>query len=76
VNIHGFEITVTISLLGIDLGTFNGNLKDGLAVNINLLAAKGEIKFYLKNGNELWLRFNIKVIFDGTFEKEIKLLSI
>lgn len=64
-----------MSVLGIKLGSFYGNLKDGLVINIDLFLVKGSIKFYLKNGNELWIRVDLDVKFDGSFNQDIKILS-
>lgn len=64
-----------MSVLGIKLGSFYGNLKDGLAINIDLFLVKGSIKFYLKNGNELWVRVDVEVRFDGGFHEDAKILS-
>ena len=64
-----------MSVLGIKLGSFYGNLKDGLVINIDLFLAKGSIKFYLKNGNELWVRVDLDVKFDGSFHQDAKILS-
>lgn len=63
-----------MSVLGIKLGSFYGNLKDGLVINIDLFLAKGSIKFYLKNGNELWVRVDLDVKFDGSFNQDTLIL--
>jgi len=74
-NKSTFEIRVVIKIAGITVGTFVGNLKDGVVININLLAAKGTIKFYLKNGSELWIHYELKILFDGTFEGDKKIIG-
>ncbi|MCJ1262156.1 hypothetical protein MMC22_002026 [Lobaria immixta] len=61
------EIGVEVLVLGIILGSFYGNLKDGVMINFNLKLAKGSSKFYLKNGNKLCVRINIDVIFDSLY---------
>jgi len=33
-----------------------GNLKDGIVLKVNVLVAKGDVKLYLKNGNEVWIQ--------------------
>ena len=53
-----------------------GNLKDGVSANIDLFLAKGSIRFYLKNGNEVWVNLHLEVRFDGTFDQDVKLLTI
>jgi hypothetical protein len=76
VNTSTLAIDVTISVLGINLGSFRGNLKDGLTINIDLIAAKGSVRFYLKNGNEVWLDLKLSVLFDGSYNTSVKLISI
>lgn len=61
--------------MGIDLGTIHGNLKDGVVLKVNIFVAKGEIRFYLKNGNELWVSLSLKIKFDGSFEGDYKIIS-
>ncbi|KAF2149661.1 hypothetical protein K461DRAFT_315629 [Myriangium duriaei CBS 260.36] len=70
------EIGVELHVLGISLAHLYGNLKDGVVANVNLLLAKGSIKFYLKNGHEVWIHVDVSVKFDGSFNKDVKLLSL
>lgn len=65
-----------VTILGISIGSFSGDLKNGLVISINLYAAKGEIKLYLKNGNELWLHLDLKIIFGKHWEEDIKILTL
>jgi hypothetical protein len=51
-----FEIGTQVVILGINLGNCFGNLKDGLSIKVNLLAESGTVKFYLKNGCEVWIQ--------------------
>jgi hypothetical protein len=51
-------------------------VKDGVVGEIDLFLAKGEIRIYLKNGNEVWLHYDVKVKFDGHFKDDVKLLTI
>lgn len=75
INTNTFEIRVTIKIVGITIGTFVGNLKDGLSIKVNLFVVSGTLKFYLKNGNELWIRYDIKVRFDGSFDGDRKIIG-
>jgi len=75
VDITKGEIYVEIVVIGITIGTFSFSLKDGLTININLLAVSGWIKFYVKNGNELWVKYHLEIIFDGTFDGDEKIIS-
>lgn len=61
--------------MGISLGTIYGNLKDGVGVNVDLWVASGSLRFYLKNGNELWIHVDIKISFDGSFSGDYKIIS-
>ncbi|ROV87572.1 hypothetical protein VMCG_10607 [Cytospora schulzeri] len=68
-----FGMVVAISVAGVYIGTLNGNLKDGMDVDVDLLVTKGSIKFYLKRGNEIWIHLDIKVTFNGSYEGDWKL---
>ncbi|CAG9938631.1 unnamed protein product [Clonostachys rosea f. rosea IK726] len=76
VDTNTFEIGVSVSILGINVGNIFGNLKDGVGVKVDLFLAKGSIKIYLKNGNEVWVHLDIKVKFDGSFDGDYKILTI
>jgi hypothetical protein len=45
------EIGVRVDVFGAHIFNLFGNLKDGVVGKIDLFLAKGEIRFYLKNGN-------------------------
>lgn len=76
VNTSTLAISANVSILGINLGSFNGNLKDGLVIKVDLVAVKGEVRLFLKNGNELWIALKLSVVFDGTYETEAKIITI
>ncbi|CAI6079882.1 unnamed protein product [Clonostachys chloroleuca] len=76
VDTNTFEIGVSVSILGINIGNIFGNLKDGVGVKVDLFLAKGSIKIYLKNGNEVWVHLDVKVKFDGSFDGDYKILTI
>lgn len=61
---------------GISLGNLYGQLQDGVGVKVDLLVVKGEIKFYLKNGNELWTYLDISISFDGSYNGDYKIVSL
>jgi hypothetical protein len=67
---------VDASVLGISLGSFNGNLKDGLVIKVDLFMVKGEVRFFMRNGNEVWVGLKLSVTFDGKYETEAKLITI
>ncbi|KAK2594033.1 hypothetical protein QQS21_008252 [Conoideocrella luteorostrata] len=76
VDTKTFELGVSVSILGINVGNIFGNLKNGVGININLFLASGSIRFYLKNGKEVWVHVDITVKFDGKFEGDYKILTI
>lgn len=76
VDTDSLEIGVLVSVVGISLGNLYGNLKDGVGVDVDLFVASGSIKFYLKNGNEVWVHLDIKIRFDGSFEGDYKIITI
>ncbi|KAK1688920.1 hypothetical protein BDP55DRAFT_766316 [Colletotrichum godetiae] len=43
-----------------------------ITVNINLLSAKGKISVYLRNGQEVWIHLDIKIVFDGHYQGIIR----
>lgn len=76
IDTNTFEVGLSVSVVGINVGNIYGNLKDGVGVKINLIAASGEIRFYLKNGNEVWVHLDVKVVFDGHYQGDYKILTI
>lgn len=67
---------MTISVLGITIGSFGGNLKDGLGISVNLIAIKGKIRLYLKNGNEVWINISLKPFIGSGYEFDQKLFTL
>ncbi|GIJ90101.1 hypothetical protein Asppvi_009051 [Aspergillus pseudoviridinutans] len=74
-NTSSYDMTCTPAIGGIYVGIVNGNLKDGVGLRINLYNFKGALRWYLKNGNELWIHHDVKVIFDGYFEGDRKIIT-
>lgn len=75
IDTNTYEIGVSISVAGINVGNIFGNLKDSVGLKVDLFVAKGEVRLYLKHGNEIWVHLDIKITFDGTFSGEFKILS-
>jgi hypothetical protein len=68
-------LAVEVSVLGIHLGNYVADLTyDGLDIKINLLEAKGDLKFYKKTERELWLDLKMRASIDGTFNKDGRLI--
>ncbi|KAH2979111.1 hypothetical protein KXV25_004000, partial [Aspergillus fumigatus] len=76
VDTSTYEASISVSVIGINIGTLSGNLHDGITLKVNLIAVKGELRFYLKNGNELWLHVDLKVVFDGSYNDDVKIISL
>lgn len=76
VDTDTFEITINPNINGINAGDINGNLKDGVVLNVDLYTAKGRTKLYLKNGNETWVSLDLKIIFDGSFQGDYKIMTL
>ncbi|KAG9569020.1 hypothetical protein KCU71_g2735, partial [Aureobasidium melanogenum] len=68
------EIGVQPSFGGIKLPAFYGNLKDGLVIKVYLSAMDGPIKFYLKDGNEVWVYMDLNGVAEQP--RDTKLLSL
>lgn len=66
---------MNITVLGISLGNIYGSLEKGVGVTIDLYLASGEIKLYLKNGNEVWIHYDVKVKFDGEYQGDKEIFS-
>jgi hypothetical protein len=69
------EIGVYVSVANINLGVFYGNLKDGVKVNMNLDGSKGNVRFYLKYGNEVWTGVDVSG-FHSHLERDLKLMTL
>lgn len=68
-------LAVEVSVLGVQLGNYEADVSDDrLDIRIELLEAKGDLKFYKKTERELWLSLNMRVSFDGTFNKDVRLI--
>ncbi|TPX11353.1 uncharacterized protein E0L32_001171 [Thyridium curvatum] len=76
VDLASLELGVNVYVAGISLGNLYGQLQDGVGVKVDLLVVKGEIKFYLKNGNELWTYLDISISFDGSYNGDYKIVSL
>lgn len=51
-------------------------MKDGVKVQLNLNCAKGDVNYYLKNGNEIWTHIDVKITFNGMYGGDYKVLTI
>jgi hypothetical protein len=37
---------------------------------------KGKVRFFMRNGNQVWVGLKLSVTFDGKYETEAKLITI
>ena len=70
-----FGLGVEAKLFGISLGTFYGNLKEGLGITIDVLAAKGSLNFYLKD-SALWVKVSLDPIWGSGINIDQKIFDI
>ncbi len=70
-----FGVGLEVKLFGISLGTFYGNLKEGLGVSIDVLAAKGEVKVYLFDGG-VWVKIQLTPVWGSGINTEHKLFDL
>ncbi|ETS78419.1 hypothetical protein PFICI_10481 [Pestalotiopsis fici W106-1] len=72
-----YEIGVSVTVVGVNVGNIFGNLKDGVGLEMNLTAADGEVRFYLKNGYEMWIHYDFSITFDdGNYDGDYKIHDI
>jgi hypothetical protein len=60
------------------VGSFTFKWDEGLEVAINLKVVKGKLKFHVKEVNgrhELWVHIQLKVLFDGSWNNDYKIIS-
>lgn len=66
-----------VTVFGLTAGDVSGSLQTGVALNINLFAAKGTITFTLQNHKELWVDLDLEATFDHKkYEKSEKILDL
>lgn len=73
-ELDNYQITLYPVLAGTYLGTITGDLKDGVSLSTDLFIVKGEMKWYLRNGNELWVHVDERVAFDGSFKGDFRVI--
>lgn len=62
-------------MFGISLGTFYGNVKEGLGVHLDVFAAKGDLKLYMKD-NALWVCVMLTAVWGGGIDIDQELFSL
>ncbi|KAF4992660.1 hypothetical protein FGRMN_7008 [Fusarium graminum] len=74
-DLDTLELEITPTYMGIEAGVLKGNIKDGMRLDIDYQKAKGEQRWYLRNGNEVWTHFDIKITFNGSYQDDKKILT-
>ncbi|KAF5002776.1 hypothetical protein FGRMN_174 [Fusarium graminum] len=69
------DINIVPAMGAIDIGSIHGTLKDGLDLKVDLESYKGTVKFFLKNGNEAWISYNMTTP-GGRIWRDVKLASV
>ena len=75
VDTTNYGIGVEIKLFGISLGSFYGNLKEGLGISIDVIAAKGKVNLYLKD-NAVWVNIQLTPIWGSGINIDQKLFDL
>ncbi|EUC63005.1 hypothetical protein RSOL_468880, partial [Rhizoctonia solani AG-3 Rhs1AP] len=76
VDLIKLYIEATVSVNTYILGTkeairLKGNLKDGVEGSFDIIIASGFIRLFLKNGFEIWVKFEVSSPLFGKIEKEL-----
>ena len=70
-------IDAKVVVFGLTAADVSGSLKTGVAINIDLVAAKGTITFTLQNQKEVWVDLDLEATFDHKkYEKSEKIFDI
>ena len=75
VDTTNYGVGLEVKLFGISLGTFYGDLKQGLGISINVLAATGEIKLTLEDG-AVWVTIQLTPVWGPGVNIHEKLFDI
>ncbi len=73
-NTKKYGIGLEVQLFGIYLGPFYGDLKEGLGISIDIIAAQGEVRIYLRDGAG-WVRIQLKTLCGSGINIEQKLFD-
>ena len=75
VNTSSYGVGVEAKLFGISLGTFYGDLNKGLGINIDVIAAKGEVKLEL-DANAVWVTATLTPLWGQGINAHDKLFNL
>ncbi|CZR70111.1 uncharacterized protein PAC_20012 [Phialocephala subalpina] len=66
---------IRVLLMGIYIGTFGDNECEIFDVDVDIFAATGNLRFDLREGNELWVDWKVELTWGGKFGEEVILVS-
>ncbi|KAF8596564.1 hypothetical protein BDV93DRAFT_528003, partial [Ceratobasidium sp. AG-I] len=73
----GASVGVNIPFLGYkELASLSGDLSKGVSAAINAYAVKGEVKVFLREGKQVWIRLELSSPFFSAQGKEFKIFTI
>ncbi|KAI9836476.1 MAG: hypothetical protein M1837_003382 [Sclerophora amabilis] len=64
------EFGVSVTVVGIGIGNFWASFDTGISLTVNLLVANGSLRFYIKDGKQLWVHIDLKLTFDGSWDTD------
>lgn len=71
------SVGVQIPIIGfVSLGSIGGDLQKGVEMSIDVFVAKGSVRFYLKNGNQLWVGLSLTSKFFSDLKGDYKIITI
>ncbi|CAE6458956.1 unnamed protein product [Rhizoctonia solani] len=71
------EAYVQVPFYGrVKLGSVRGSLKEGVTLRFDVFVAKGFVSVFLKNGNELWVKYEVSSRFFPTIKGEHKIATL
>ena len=74
-DVINYGVGIEVTLFGISLGSFYGNLKQGLGIAIDVLAAKGQVTLYLKD-NAVWVNLQLTPIWGSGINVDQKIVGL
>ncbi|KAI1657176.1 hypothetical protein F4813DRAFT_396430 [Daldinia decipiens] len=74
IDTNSLAVHLELSVLGISIGAADFDLEKGFEIGVDLSVISGKIRFYGKNGSELWMRYELKALFQ-TWEDDVKIIG-
>ncbi|KAM0805366.1 hypothetical protein BDR22DRAFT_884895 [Usnea florida] len=74
IDVEKREFGITVSVLGITIGTYVASFDQGFTIDFTVLLANGQLKFYVKD-NALWVRIDVDIAFDDSYHTDVKIVD-